>query len=289
MGRKLIIYMLDGTPTGAKTIEIGNWSGKAIYSPRASLKALLSRSEFDVPGVYLLRSQSKSHDFDESIYIGEAEELRARLKQHIADRDFDSVICFLSKDEMLTKAHIKYLEARLITLAHTANSSFIDNSNLPKGARLSEADISDMEYFIDQIHLILPTVGLNTLVEATPHINIPIQPIDNQVTYYIKSKLIKATMIETDKGFIVKAGSQASIKISNSIAEGWLRIRKKLLEAEILKQDEQHLIFIEDAIFTSPSAAASIVLGRQAPGPISWINASGESYKQVQANLPVIE
>ena len=188
---------------------------------------------------------------------------------------------------MLTKAHIKYLESRLITLARKANTSYLDNSNTPKGARLSEADISDMEYFIDQIRLILPAVGLNTLVEATPHISLPVQPIDNKTTYYIKSKLIKATMIETDEGFIVKAGFQASIKTSNSIAEGWLRIRKKLIEAEILKQHDQHLIFIEDASFTSPSAAASVVLGRQAPRPISWINSSGQTYKQIQDELPI--
>ncbi|QDU16516.1 hypothetical protein CA11_43480 [Gimesia maris] len=84
MGRKLTIYMLDGFATGPKTIEIGNWSGKAIYSPRAKLKSLLERQEFDSPGIYFLRGQSESYEFDESIYIGEAEELRARLKQHIA-------------------------------------------------------------------------------------------------------------------------------------------------------------------------------------------------------------
>ena len=107
MGRKLTIYMLDGNATGPKTVEIGNWSGKAIFSPRGSLKGMLERAEFDNPGVYFLKSESETSDFDESIYIGEAEELRVRLKQHIADRDFESVVCFLSKDEMLTKAHIK--------------------------------------------------------------------------------------------------------------------------------------------------------------------------------------
>ncbi|QDT21916.1 GIY-YIG nuclease family protein [Gimesia chilikensis] len=282
MGRKLTIYMLDGSATGPKTIEIGNWSGKAIYCPRAKLKSLLSRQEFDSPGIYFLRGQSESYEFDESIYIGEAEELRARLKQHIADRDFDSVICFLSKDEMLTKAHIKYLEARLISLSREANSSYVENSNTPKASRISEADISDMEYFIEQIRLILPTVGLNSLVVAAPHSVQSVSTEDNDPTYRIKSKSLNATMVETDGAFVVKAGSQANISTSNSISEGWLKIRKKLLEAEVLKKQGKYLVFTEDASFSSPSAASSVVLGRQAPGPVSWLNQDGITYKEVQ-------
>ena len=41
MGRRLTVYMIDGTENGPRTIEIGNWSGKAIYSPRAKLLELL--------------------------------------------------------------------------------------------------------------------------------------------------------------------------------------------------------------------------------------------------------
>jgi hypothetical protein len=249
------------------------------------LKALLVRPEFDSPGIYLLRSQSDSYEFDERVYIGEAEELRARLKQHIADRDFESVVCFLSKDEMLTKAHIKYLESRLIALSKEANSSYIENSNNPKGARLSEADVSDMEYFIEQIRLILPTVGMNTLVVAAPHSTTEAQSAVGETAYKVKSKTIDATMIETSTGFVVKAGSQASLTTSKSIAEGWLKIRKKLIDAGILRQQGENLVFSEDASFSSPSAASSVVLGRQAPGPISWVDSSGKTYKEAQENV----
>lgn len=282
MGRKLTIYMLDGSATGPKTIEIGNWSGKAVYSPRAALKSLLSRDEFDSPGVYFLRSESNSYEFDESIYIGEAEELRTRLKQHIAERDFDSVVCFLSKDEMLTKAHIKYLESHLISQAKEANSSLVENSNNSRASRISEADISDMEYFIEQIKLILPTVGMQALVVAAPHPTKVITPLSIDDSYRIKSKTLNATMIETDSGFVVKAKSQASVTTSKSLTEGWLKIRKKLIDANILIKEGEKLVFAEDASFASPSAASSVVLGRQAAGPLSWVNAAGKTYKEVQ-------
>jgi hypothetical protein len=282
MGRKLTVYMLDGNVTGPKTVEIGNWSGKAVYCPRAFLKGLLSRSEFSAQGVYLLLSQSEDDQYDGSVYIGEAEELSARLRQHMADRDFESIVCFSSKDDTLTKAHIKYLEAELIRLAKEANTSRVENGNAPKGSRLSEADRSDMAYFIDQIKLILPLVGIRSLVPATPHSSVPLTPSSDQREFRIKSKDLKATMVEVDGSFVVRAGSEASQTTSKSIAPGWLTIRKKLIDAGVLQLKFDRYIFLEDAGFSSPSAASSVVLGRQAPGPMAWVLDDGRTYKQLQ-------
>ncbi|MFC5456864.1 GIY-YIG nuclease family protein [Prosthecobacter fluviatilis] len=215
MGKKLTIYMLDGIPTGAMTVEIGNWSGKAIFSPLSKLKKIVERAEFDGPGVYFLKSASESSDFDDSIYIGEAEVLRARLKSHIANRDFESVICFISKDELLTKAHIKFLESKLISLAKAANTSKLENTNKPSLPRISEA----------------------------------------------------------------------SKTVSDSISEGWIRLRTKLSDAGILVVKNDRLSFAEDAVFSSPSAASSVVLGRQSPGPIVWIDSHGRTYKENQEQI----
>lgn len=285
MGRKLTVYMLDGTATGAKTVEIGNWSGKAVYCPRAFLKGLLTRSEFAAQGVYILQSQSVDDQYDASIYIGEAEELASRLKQHMADRDFESVICFSSKDDTLTKAHIKYLEARLIQLAKEANTSRVENGNAPRGARLSEADTSDMDYFIEQIKLILPVVGIRSLVALAPHSPASFKQTIGQREFKVKSRELSATMVEVDGAFVVRAGSEASLSTSKSIAPGWLNIRKKLLDAGVLEAKTDRFVFVEDASFSSPSAASSVVLGRQAPGPVSWVLEDGRTYKQVQDDL----
>lgn len=149
MGKKLTIFLVDGSETGPRTIEIGNWSGKAVYSQRSSLPKILTRSEFDRPGVYILKSLPNNENFNERIYIGEAENLRKRLKKHLADsdKDFIEIIAFISKDEMLTKSHIKYLESQIIQLAKNAKNAEIDNTVQPELSTLPEADISDMEYF----------------------------------------------------------------------------------------------------------------------------------------------
>lgn len=105
MGKKLTVYMIDGTPYGPRLAEIGNWVGKAIYCQRASVNKILSRSEFDNPGIYCLKGDPTDEAFDEKIYIGEAENIKNRLKQHLSDlnKDFKELIFFVSKDELLTK------------------------------------------------------------------------------------------------------------------------------------------------------------------------------------------
>ena len=132
MGKKLTVYMIDGTAYGPRLSEIGNWVGKAIYSPRASVNKIMHRPEFENPGIYCLKGDPTDKAFDEKIYIGEAENIRSRLKQHLSDpnKDFKELIFFVSKDELLTKTQIKYLESRLIQLAIEAKTAQIDNGNL---------------------------------------------------------------------------------------------------------------------------------------------------------------
>lgn len=283
MGRKLTVFMLDGTATGPKTIDIGNWSGRSLFSPRSSLKGLLGREELQSPGIYILQSEAEESRYDSSIYIGEAEQLSTRLRQHLADRDFESAICFSSRDEGFTKAHIKFLEAKLIQISRDAGTCQIENGTTPKGARLSEADTSDMNYFVEQIRLILPLVGIRALVEAAPHApaSLRAEPSDAP-TFKIRSKELSATLVETSSGFIVRAGSEASLETSKSIAVGWLNLRKKLLDQGLMKAKGNRYIFTEDTTFSSPSAASSVVLGRQAAGPISWVLPDGRTYKEAQ-------
>lgn len=51
---------------------------------------------------------------------------------------------------------------------------------------------------------------------------------------------------------------------------------------ECLIEDGNKLLFTENTTLSSPSAASSVILGRQAPGPISWINEKSCTYKEIQ-------
>lgn len=287
MGKKLTVYMIDGTAYGPRLSEIGNWVGKAIYSPRASVNKIMHRSEFENPGIYCLKGDPSDEAFDEKIYIGEAENIRSRLKQHLSDpnKDFKELIFFVSKDELLTKTQIKYLESRLIQLAIEAKTAQIDNGNTPSLPTLHEADISDMEYFLEQIKLILPVMGFNFLISSTV-LKTDSAEADTKIevreTYFIKTKSFDATMTETDQGYIVAKGSEAKKSLSNSCTETYRNMRRKLLETKIMIESGDKLIFAEDAIFSSPSAASNMILGRNSNGFTEWVNKAGLSFKEIQ-------
>lgn len=296
MGRKLTVYLIDGNDNGPRTIEIGNWSGKALYSPRANLQNILDRQEFTKPGVYVLKSDPTDDAFDERVYIGEAERIGERIKQHLAnaDRDFKEVIAFVSKDELLTKSHIKFIESKLVKLARSAKNSQIDNNNTPTESVLPEADISDMEYFIDQIKLILPVAGFQFLISNTTEKANTANPATNKESdiYYIEAKGITARLIETDSGFIVLKDSAAVKENQKSLSPGYHKLKTKLLETGILAVSGEQLVFKEDTVFTSLSAAASVVLGSSASGTGAWKDKSGKNYyecKKAQLHVENVE
>lgn len=282
--------MIDGTAYGPRLSEIGNWVGKAIYSPRASVNKIMNRSEFDNPGIYCLKGDPTDDAFDERIYIGEAENIKSRLKQHLSDpnKDFKKLIFFVSKDELLTKTQIRYLESRLVQLALEAKTAQIDNGNSPSLPTLHEADISDMEYFLEQIKLILPVMGFKFLISSTVSSKMSEKSeITNDIheTYYIKTRTFRATMTETDQGYIVSRGSEAKKLLSKSCTETYRNMRRKLVETKIMVEDGDKLVFTEDAVFNSPSAASNMILGRNSNGFTEWVNQNGKTFKEVQEKI----
>ncbi len=289
MGKKLTVYMIDGKAYGPRLSEIGNWVGKAIYSPRAALNKLMNRPEFDNPGIYCLKGDPTDDAFEEKIYIGEAENIKSRLKQHLSDpnKDFKELIFFVSKDELLTKTQIRYLESRLVQLAIDAKTAQIDNGNSPSLPTLHEADISDMEYFLDQIGLILPVMGFKFLISSTADPKQIGTKEESSIheTYSIKTSNFKATMRETDQGYIVTKGNESKKRLSNSCTETYRNMRRKLIETKIMVESGDKLIFAEDAVFNSPSAASNMVLGRNSNGFTEWINENGMTFRKVQEKL----
>lgn len=160
------LFLPTGDSQGLRTAEISNWSGIAIATPRTELKAFISRPELERSGIYFLLGSDPESDETE-VYIGEAETLKSRIKQH-AEKDFwIQVIVFTSKDENLTKAHCRYLESRVIQLAIAANRCKLGNAQLGK-AKLPESDAADMEVFLERVQQLLPVLGTNLLVSTAP-------------------------------------------------------------------------------------------------------------------------
>lgn len=288
MGKKLTIYMIDGNEFGPRIAEIGNWVGKAFYAQRTTISKVINRPEFDNPGIYCLKSNSDSESFQEKIYIGEAENIKTRIKQHLQNskKDFVELLFFISKDDLLTKTQIKYLESRIVQLAIDAKTAEIENGNTPSLPTLHEADKSDMEYYLDQMRLILPLMGFRFLIPSViKQIDIEATPLTpEKVLLKINSNKINAEMYISDQGFIVKKGSQAKKNLSKSCTITYRKLRQKLLDTKILKDNGEYYEFVEDTIFSSASAASNMILGRNSNGYTEWVTEKGTPLKNLEDN-----
>jgi len=136
----LRIFVSDGDPDGLRLVERSNWIGKALMFPRALYTQVRNRQEFLQTGVYLLLGPRTQGD-GEMLYVGEGDPVRPRLENHYANKDFwTRAVFFVAGLGQLNKAHVQYLEARLVNLANAAKRVPLDNANKPAEPTLSEAD-----------------------------------------------------------------------------------------------------------------------------------------------------
>ncbi|MGA2742748.1 MAG: GIY-YIG nuclease family protein [Bryobacteraceae bacterium] len=146
-----------GDAKSLRTAEISNWTGKAVAAPRTELDELLAREELDKAGVYVLIGSDPLTNSPRA-HIGEAEIIRDRLKQHTTKEFWVSAIVFVSKDENLTKAHVRYLESRLLAETALVNRFKLEQ-NQAGGSKLPESDREDMEVFLSRARQILPVLA----------------------------------------------------------------------------------------------------------------------------------
>jgi hypothetical protein len=280
-GFSVRIFIPTGDPEGLRIIEKSNWTGQGLMFPRALFPEVRQRPELQRTGVYVLWGPSESGQLPQ-VYVGEGDFVRDRLEQHHRQKDFwTHAIVFISKDQNLNKAHVQYLEARLVGLAAEAKRAMLDNSNVPQLPVLSEADRADAEGFLADILLCLPVLGVN--VFERPKVPAPTASESEGVQELIlRAKGIEASGIYTAEGFIVRAGSQAVKEEVPSIAEYLRSLRQSLLENGVLSDEGNCYRLTQDYTFNSPSAAAGVLLGRRANGRTNWKDAMGRTLKEIQ-------
>jgi hypothetical protein len=236
--------------------------------PRALLPQVKARPELAQTGVYLLLGPRPDGEGD-MLYVGEGDPIRPRLESHYAQKDFwTRAIGFTTTTAgQLNKAHVQFLESRLIALARAAKRLPLDNANQPAEPSLSEADRADMEVFLGHMLGMLPVLGVHAFEQAPKAPAAKAGPV-----LTCKGKGVQATGYEASQGFVVRAGSQAVVAVTNAFNKmtGASELRADLLKNGVLVDEGGVLRFTQDYVFSAPSAASDIVLGGSTNGRTSW-------------------
>lgn len=204
-----------------------------------------------------------------------------RLNQQLTSKDFwNEAIIFISKDENLNRAHIKYLENRLHDIAKKANRYTVRNSVIPTQSSISESDRSEMEEYIENLKMLVSTLGHKVFDEKRE-----LKLKRKQETFFIKAaRGANGQGEQTSDGFLVFKNSKAAATIVNSMTPSFITFRQKLIDEEVLVDKGGYLEFSDDYIFSSPSTAAVIVMGRNANGLTEWKNRNGKTLKEFETN-----
>lgn len=269
------IFLLDGDPNKRLSCELSNWVGKAYKIPRSLIKHSSDREELKNIGVYFLFGKDPKNPDDDMIYIGQTENIFDRLKQHIDKKEFwNEVIAIMSKDENLNRAHVRFLEYKLYKIANKVNRFKIENTSKPKCPSISESDKSEMKEFIYNVKLLVNTLGYKAFEEIKEE-----KEKKSNIFIISAARGAEAHGQSTSEGFVVLKGSKWARGVVNS-AQSWINEkREKLIEKEIVKKKGDDFIFIKDYLFSSPSAAAGVVMGRNANGLTEWRMKDGTSLK----------
>ena len=282
-GKSIELFLANGTADSLIIAELSNWNGKAIKIPRIEISNC-NRDDFTQAGVYFLFC--KEDDGSDSVYIGEAENIKERLVQHIRDYQSEkekyycnTAVIFIGRD--LNKALIRYLENRFVEIARSCNRYIILTKNTYKNTVIKESQIAAMEEFIDNVKILINALGykvLDPLLHSNPNDSTAV----DDVLLYINKGTASAVGKITSEGFVVLKGATINEKMSvKSLAASVVKLREKyLLDGKV-----HNLSTTEDILFSSSSAATDFILGYSVSGPKTWTDKSGQSLKEIEITL----
>jgi hypothetical protein len=267
------IFLPDGNPRGIRIADITSRNVAAVQIPRSKLEDAAKRDELDSVGIYLLFGESESKPM---VYVGEAENSLARLRQHNKGKEFwTHALVFVSKTGFFTKTHIKYLEWLSCKTALEANRFALENSISPKQPHLSESVEADLLDNFETMQILASTLGYPVFDQIK-------KSKSSKEIIFCKGKDAYAEGEYTEDGVVVFAGGKCNLVESKSAGSWVTGIRSTLKSSGVLVEDDGVLTFTSDHIFPAPSAAAATILARHANGWTEWKFKDGRTLDEVK-------
>ncbi len=300
-GKHIELFLVDGEPGGITTANISGWTGDILVCPRAALTRLFGREEAHRNGVYLLLGDDPDAIESVACYIGKTEDFSARFRQHDRQKDWwNRAILVSSRDDSFNEGHWGYLEAWLVEIANaTKRCSMPDNTQTPQPRKLSEAQQSDAEVFLEQIRGVLPVLGVNILrgTHRAPEQQAPPPDIDSPIfTLAAPKRGVNAHARVVGGEFLMLEGSRVVGEWTNAGRTSSTRRSYESLRTQHTKLVDDGSIAVKGMIgrltrdipFPSPSTAGSIAVGYSCNGRIAWTWEGGTYADWENRDIPTV-
>ena len=169
------LFLVNGSADSLITAELSNWNGKAIKIPRIEV-ASCDRDDITQAGVYFLFC--KEDDGPDSVYIGEAENVKERLCQHLRDYQADKETSFRTFASLCIDRQLYSAVQNSNRQKHQPLNSYVSLSDENESDHLEGAWSEDPEA------LIIDQESTRTLEREITKV---LSPMENKVLdYYLR-------------------------------------------------------------------------------------------------------
>lgn len=272
-GKNIRIFLIEGTPNQRLYCELSNWNGRVYRIPRNEVKISEDRTDLEYTSSYVLLG--KNDDGATLAYIGECDNAKDRLLQHLKQKDFwNEAIVFIRTDNSLNKAHVKYIEKKLYEIASDVGRCILVNGNQPGGASISESDAAEIDEYIENARILTNALGIK-IFEPVISVTQTLQEKRASTLFLRGARGAVASGQKTQEGFVVYKDSIIADSCTRTMPDHYKQRRQELLDSGVVVDS----VFTKDCLFASPSAAAAIVMGRSANGLLEWKSESGVTLK----------
>lgn len=274
-GFSIRTFLADGTPDSLQLIEHSQWVGRGTVIPRATFDQHASRPELGGTGIFVLDGPSPETGC-ERVYIGQVSNLRDDLDRLKKKSFWNRMVVFTAEGPRLHRAHTDYIEARLLELARDSAAAELDNTKAPTANGLGEADRADADYFIDQVMLVAPSMGVRAFEQA------PAMPRGAELLR-LTGNGANASGYRAGGRFVVQEGSMAA-RSEGAGCPGHINdLRSSLVARGVLADEGKQYKFTQAYAFASAAQAAMLVLGTSADDA-AWRAGQGQGGQPQQQN-----
>ena len=299
-----------GDPAGLRVVKKDNWSGRAIAFRRDRMDEATKWQDLKGTGVYILRGEAGG---EVRIYIGEADDIMRRLKDHVPEEFWIDAVAFVRRGDSLDKAEGGYLEARLIQIAESADRCILNNKQRPNpDDKLEDDKEASAEGFLEELLECLRALGIpefepeekmppatgdrdeertgNGESADTGPEGAPCNQGDRILRVATRGVEAHGHHLPDCRRFEVSSGAMASKdevpSLSGAAYKSSRDLRKRLIRERQLVEDEVRGVYVlqNDWIFTSPSQAEHVLAGRPGSGLLSWPLVDGDENSE-EANI----
>ena len=217
------------------------------------------------------------------VYVGEADGFKERIKNHDYKKEWwQDVVVFVSQDKSLTKTGVQYLESVYIKRLKEIGRCSLKNGNNPTLPTIPREDVSGLETFYENLAAIMPLLGYDIFIQTSRGVDKSVDTLPEFICKKNDDRIVAHAVLLQDGKMKVLAGSGAEPEDVESFkTHPYWKLKQALLGMGRLKKKGDQLIFTDDYIFDSSSAAAAVIKARPASGPLEWRSKNGKTLKEI--------